>query len=470
LVGINGVSRLGALQYPLITNPIETGIIMKKKIVVAAVALVAGLVTSAPSVTRADTAFDVGSISVTQPDGGYDEPITLNGATFECINDVTKAKNMLGRQYMETQFGLIASYQSAWAQGGSVAANWKPTDPALQKCSFQHKTTESKSKARTFTVTNEKFGQGALVANCDMDLAMNVAFDYNMIIPKTAPTGLMGVLPATSASKWALSFAGSRKCTWTITFGASRSTAATTTSPPTTSPTTSTTIAAAVTQNTLTGTIDQDFTTLPGVTPGISFGCKNLPKTLCVNYTYTSKVIVASGTGELAGISGEGTQTDSRMVPAFLQDMPFEVEGTNAMVIKSSVGQSSRVPTLTVSGVKKAATLKSVIALNVMKATTATPAATAGTSAPSSVAVKLRFTVSTAKKHTCAVTGKKGTTTVTLAKNIKSSSTGSVATSLTSSGVRSKLGLAKGKSTVLTVTCKLGTKSVVKRFTQKLSS
>lgn len=437
---------------------------MKKKILVAAFALVAGIATSAPSVTHADTTFDVGSISVTQPDGGYDNPIALNGATFECVNDVTKAKNMLGRQYMETQIGLIASYQQAWASNGAVAANWLPTDPALQHCSFQHKTTESKSETKTFTISNDKFGPGTFVANCDMDLTMNVAFDYNMIITKTAPTGNTGVLPATSASKWALSFAGSRQCTWTITFGASSS--ATT---PTTSPTTSTTVAGSDTKNTLTGTIDQDFTTLPGATPGISFGCKNLPKTLCVNYTYTSKVIVASGTGELAGISGEGIQTDSRMVPAALSDMPFEVDGANAVVIKSSVGRSLRVPTLTLSGVKKAATLKSVIALNVTKAATSTKA----------VAAKLRFTVPKAKKAICKVTGKKLTVsatgkkltaTVTLAKNIKSSSKGTVVTKLTSPGVRSKLRLAKGKSTVLTVTCKSGTKSVVKRFTQKLSS
>lgn len=426
---------------------------MKKKFVSVSMLAIAGLLSAFPTISRADETFTIGSITVTKPDQGYDQEIELNGAAFDCTNSATSAKTKFDRTYFEARIDEVNAQVQNWMRNGGT---WAPVDPPMQQCSFKHTITESKL-AKTFTVSNSTYGQGTIASVCDMDLVMNVAFDYNMKVSRANP-GMTMVLPTTSATNWKLSFAGNRKCDWTLTFpSASSPTQSATDSIP------STTVAA--TANKLVGTIDQDFTTLPGVVPAISFSCR-VPnsKTLCVEYAYTSKMGVSSGAGVFAGVTGEGVQTDTRIVPAFLIDMPFEVDGDNKTVIPASLHRSLRLPTLNILGVKKFGTLKSVIALTLTKKATSSSTA----SSPSTASSKLSFSIPTAKKATCAVTGKSGKKTVSLAKGVRTTATGRLATSLTSASVRSKLRLSAGKTTTLTVTCTVGAKKVAKTFRQTL--
>ena len=231
------------------------------------------------------------------------------------------------------------------------------------------------------------------------------------------------VLPATKAWPWTLGFSGTRTCTWKLTFGSTGE---------------------------LSGTIAQNFGDLPKTQASVAWNCKEgYTKVICVSYTVTSEITVTGGTNSFEGATGSGIQTDVRILPALLVDMPFEADST--VLAASSVGRY-KLPVLKLAD--KIAKPKSTVSLRFKSKAPATK--------------KLSYTVSNARKATCSVTGKSGTRNVTLVKSVKSSSKGVITTSLTSSTLRSKLKLTAGKTASLTITCAVGKSKVVRRVTQVL--
>jgi hypothetical protein len=318
----------------------------------------------------------------------------------------------------------ISAQVGAWrlAKVSNPNAPWAPVNPPKQSCNFPFTSKESNTDA-SFPVTSTKFGSGSFATTCTTEFKMDTNFVYTMTIPTADPVGNAMVLPNTKAWPWSLGFSGTRNCTWKLTFGSAGE---------------------------LSGTIAQNFGDLPKTQANVAWNCKEgYTKVICVSYTVTSEITVTGGTNSFEGATGSGIQTDVRILPALLVDMPFEADST---VLAASSGGRYKLPVLKLADA--IAKPKSTVSLRFKPKASATK--------------KLSYTVSNARKATCSVTGKSGARNVTLVKSVKSSSKGVISTSLTSSTLRSKLKLTAGKTASLTITCAVGKAKVVRRVSQVL--
>jgi len=426
LLVIAGVITATTLSSNASAPPDSTGATTTTTTTIATpvVAGCATTVSGATSTTIDEAFINLCDVVLTRKDEGYDEPVTLNGATFKCTSIPSGTTTDFNRAYFENRMEEISAQVRAWrlAKVSNPNAPWAPTDPPKQSCNFPFTSKESNAAA-TFPVTSTKLGAGTFDTKCTTEFIMDTTFIYTMTVPTTTPGDTM-VLPATKAWPWTLGFSGTRTCTWKLAFG---------------------------TTGELSGTIAQNFGDLPKTQASVAWNCKDgYSKVICVSYTVTSEITVTGGTNNFEGASGSGIQTDVRILPALLIDMPFEADGT--VLAASSVGRY-KLPVL-----KLASTIakpKSTVSLRFK-------------SKASAANKKLSYTVSNARKATCSIAGKSGANTVTLVKSIKSSSTGLISTSLTNSTLRSKLKLTTGKIASLTITCTVGKTKVVRRVSQVL--
>jgi hypothetical protein len=394
----------------------------------AATPVVAGCsttVTGATSTTVDEAFVNLCDVVLTRKDEGYDDAVTLNGATFKCTSIPAGTTTDFNRTYFENRMDEISAQVRAWrlAKVSNPNAPWAPVDPPKQSCNFPFTSKESNTDA-TFPVTSTKFGAGSFATTCTTEFKMDTTFVYTMTIPTANPEGNAMVLPATKAWPWSLGFSGTRSCTWKLTFGSTGE---------------------------LSGTIAQNFGDLPKTQANVAWNCKDgYTKVICVSYTVTSEITVTGGTDTFAGASGSGIQTDVRILPAFLIDMPFEADTT---VLAASSGARYKLPVLKLAGTVTKP--KSSVSLRFKSKTSATNK-------------KLSFTVSNARKATCSITGKSGSSNVTLVKSVKSNSKGLINTSLSTSTLRSKLKLAAGKTASLTISCAVGKAKIVRRVSQVL--
>ena len=389
-------------------------------------------VSGATSTTVDEAFINLCDVVLTQKDEGYDDPVTLNGATFKCTSIPSGATTDFNRTYFENRINEISAQVAAWrlAKVSNPNAPWAPVNPPKQSCNFPFISKETNTDT-TFPVTSTKFGAGSFATTCTTEFKMDTTFIYTMTIPTTNPDAnvdsqgrIMGVLPATKAWPWTLGFSGTRECTWKLTFGSTGE---------------------------LSGTIAQNFGDLPKTQANVAWNCKDgYTKVICVSYTVTSEITVTGGTNTFAGATGSGIQTNVRILPALLIDMPFEADST---VLAASSGARYKLPVLKLAD--KIAKPKSTVSLRFKSKASATNK-------------KLSYTVPNARKATCSITGKSGTSNVMLVKSIKSSSTGLVSTSLTTSTLRSKLKLAAGKTASLTISCAVGKSKIVRRVSQVL--
>jgi len=382
-------------------------------------------VSGATSTTVDDAFVNLCDVVLTRKDEGYDEAVTLNGATFKCTSIPAGTTTDFNRTYFENRMGEISAQVGAWrlAKVSNPNTPWAPVNPPKQSCNFPFTSKESNTDA-TFPVTSTKFGAGSFATTCTTEFKMDTTFVYTMTIPTANPDGNAMVLPATKAWPWSLGFSGTRSCTWKLTFDSAGE---------------------------LSGTIAQNFGDLPKTQANVAWNCRTgYTKVICVSYTVTSEITVTGGTDTFAGASGSGIQTDVRILPALLIDMPFEADTT---VLAASSGARYKLPVLKLAGT--VAKPKSSLSLRFKSKTSA-------------VNKKLSFTVSNARKATCSITGKSGSSNVTLVKSVKSSSKGLISTSLSTSTLRSKLKLAAGKTASLTISCAVGKAKVVRRVSQVL--
>ena len=427
LLTMTGVIAVSTLSTNASAPPDSTDVTTTTTTTVAT-PVVAGCSTtvSGATSTTVDEAFiNLCDVVLTQKDEGYDDPVTLNGATFKCTSIPSGATTDFNRTYFENRMNEISAQVGAWrlAKVSNPNALWAPTNPPKQSCNFPFTSKESNTAA-TFPVASTKFGAGSFATTCTTEFKMDTTFIYTMTIPTANPDGNSMVLPATKAWPWSLGFSGTRSCTWKLTFDSTGE---------------------------LSGTIAQNFGDLPKTQANVAWNCKDTyTKVICVSYTVTSEITVTGGTNTFAGATGSGIQTNVRILPALLIDMPFEADGT---VLAASSSARYKLPVLKLAD--KIAKPKSTVSLRFKSKASATNK-------------KLSYTVSNARKATCSITGKSGTSNVMLVKSIKSSSTGLVSTSLTSSTLRSKLKLAAGKTASLTISCAVGKSKVVRRVSQVL--
>jgi hypothetical protein len=386
--------------------------------------VVAGCATtvSGATSTTVDEAFiNLCDAVLTREDEGYDKEVVLNGATFKCTSIPAGTTTDFNRSYFENRMDEISRHVSDW-RNSNPRTTWSPVNPPKQSCNFPFTSKESDTAA-TFPVSSTKFGAGSFATTCTTEFKMDTTFVYTMTIPTSNPEGNSMVLPATKAWPWTLGFSGTRNCTWKLTFGSTGE---------------------------LSGTIAQNFGDLPKTQANVAWNCKEgYTKVICVSYTVTSEITVTGGTNSFEGATGSGIQTDVRILPALLVDMPFEADST---VLAASSGGRYKLPVLKLADA--IAKPKSTVSLRFKPKASATK--------------KLSYTVSNARKATCSVTGKSGARNVTLVKSVKSSSKGVISTSLTSSTLRSKLKLTAGKTASLTITCAVGKAKVVRRVSQVL--
>jgi hypothetical protein len=306
--------------------------------------------------------------------------------------------------------------------------------PAALKCSFSSNIPET-NKAQTVPVTTALYGAGTLATTCDTNRTTNVDFTFNALIPTTFDVK-DGILPTTSASDWKVTFAGFRNCAWSLSFNNGA--------------------------HTLSGTVEQDLTTLDSSTPAISFNCNDFSKTICIQYTLPTNVFAVGGTGDFASAAGTGSLIDTRTLPAALIDMPFEVED---LAVQSASVRSNKKPTL--QSVGASATVKknsSKLKLKLKKSTRptvrlASPPKINGIltlgKGPNGRALKIK--IASVPKSSCSVTGKKGKKNIQLVKRTRDAD-GVLKTSLTSSSLKRALGASTGKTVSITISCQVGTK------------
>ena len=378
-------------------------------------------VSGATSTTIDEAYINLCDVVLTRKDEGYDDAVELNGATFKCT-DPAGATTAFNRDFYMDRINEINSQVSAWLNT-SPRATWAPVNPSKQNCSFPFTSKESNT-ATSFPVTSSKFGAGSFATTCTTEFKMDTTFIYTMTIPTSDPVGNDMVLPQTKAWPWTVGFSGTRNCTWKLTLG---------------------------TTGELSGTIAQNFGNLPKTQASVAWNCKEgFTKVICVSYTVTSEITVTGGTNAFEGATGSGIQTDVRILPALLIDMPFEA---NSNVSAASAGARYKRPVLKFAS----AIAKPKSSLSLRFKPKALP-----------TNKKLSFTVSKARKATCSITGKSGSRNITLVKTVKSSSKGLISTSLTTATLRTKLKLSATKKASLTITCTVGKKKVVQRVSQVL--
>ena len=423
LLAIAGVITVSALGTSASAPPVSTEPTTTTTIATPVVAGCATTVSGATSTTVDEAFINLCDAVLTREDEGYDKEVVLNGATFKCTSIPAGTTTDFNRSYFENRMDEISRQVSDW-RNSNPRTTWSPVNPPKQSCNFPFTSKESDTAA-TFPVSSTKFGAGSFATTCTTEFKMDTTFVYTMTIPTSNPEGNSMGLPATKAWPWTLGFSGTRNCTWKLTFGSTGE---------------------------LSGTIAQNFGDLPKTQANVAWNCKEgYTKVICVSYTVTSEITVTGGTNSFAGATGSGIQTDVRILPALLIDMPFEAEGPDKTVFASSGGRY-KLPVLKLAD--KIAKPKSTLSLRFKPKASATK--------------KLSYTVSNARKATCSVTGKSGARNVTLVKRVKSSSKGLISTSLTSSTLRSKLKLTAGKTASLTITCAVGKAKVVRRVSQVL--
>jgi hypothetical protein len=400
-------------------------------------------VSGATSTTIDEAFINLCDLVLTQKDEGYDEAVTLNGATFTCTDVSTGTKTAFNRTYFENRMDDISRQVGAW-RNTNPRVTWAPVNPSKQSCDFPF-TSKLSNVSTSFPMTSTKFGTGSFDTTCTTEFKMSTNFVYTMTIPTTNPDTnvdsqgrLLMTLPITKAWPWTLGFSGTRNCTWKLTVG---------------------------TTGELSGTIAQNFGDLPKTQANVAWNCKDgFTKVICVSYTVTSEITVTGGTNAFNGASGSGIQTDVRILPALLIDMPFEAD--------SNISSASAGARYKPSVLKMASTVpkpKSSLSLRFKSTAAPTKSTTSSTeSTTSSTNKKLSYTVSNARKATCSIAGKSGSRNITLVKAVKSSSTGLISTSLTSATLRTKLKLSVGKTASLTITCAVGKTKVVRRVSQVL--
>jgi hypothetical protein len=425
LLAIAGVMTVSSLSTSASAPPSSTDSTTTTTIATPVVAGCSTAVSGATSTTVDETFINLCDAVLTRKDEGYDDAVELNGATFKCTSIPSGTTTAFNRTYFENRMDEISAQVGAWrlAKVSNPNAPWAPVNPPKQSCNFPFTSKESNTDA-TFPVTSTKFGSGSFATTCTTEFKMDTNFVYTMTIPTADPVGNAMVLPNTKAWPWSLGFSGTRNCTWKLTFGSAGE---------------------------LSGTIAQNFGDLPKTQANVEWNCRTgYTKVICVSYTVTSEITVTGGTNTFAGASGSGIQTDVRILPALLIDMPFEADST---VLAASSGGRYKLPVLKLAGT--IAKPKSSLSLR-FKAKA------------SSANKKLSYTVSNARKATCSIAGKSGSRNVTLVKSVKSNAKGLINTSLTTSTLRSKLKLASGKSASLTITCAVGKAQVVRRVSQVL--
>jgi hypothetical protein len=427
LLAIAGVMTVSSLSTSASAPPNSTDATTTTTTTIATpvVAGCATTVSGATSTTVDETFINLCDAVLTRKDEGYDDAVELNGATFKCTSIPSGTTTAFNRTYFENRMDEISAQVGAWrlAKVSNPNAPWAPVNPPKQSCNFPFTSKESNTDA-TFPVTSTKFGSGSFATTCTTEFKMDTNFVYTMTIPTADPVGNAMVLPNTKAWPWSLGFSGTRNCTWKLTFGSAGE---------------------------LSGTIAQNFGDLPKTQANVEWNCRTgYTKVICVSYTVTSEITVTGGTNTFAGASGSGIQSDVRILPALLIDMPFEADST---VLAASSGGRYKLPVLKLAGT--IAKPKSSLSLR-FKAKA------------SSANKKLSYTVSNARKATCSIAGKSGSRNVTLVKSVKSNAKGLINTSLTTSTLRSKLKLASGKSASLTITCAVGKAQVVRRVSQVL--
>ena len=421
LLAIAGVITVSALGTSASAPPVSTEPTTTTTIATPVVAGCATTVSGATSTTVDEAFINLCDAVLTREDEGYDKEVVLNGATFKCTSIPAGTTTDFNRSYFENRMDEISRQVSDW-RNSNPRTTWSPVNPPKQSCNFPFTSKESDTAA-TFPVSSTKFGAGSFATTCTTEFKMDTTFVYTMTIPTSNPEGNSMVLPATKAWPWTLGFSGTRNCTWTLTFGSTGE---------------------------LSGTIAQNFGDLPKTQANVAWNCKEgYTKVICVSYTVTSEITVTGGTNSFEGATGSGIQTDVRILPALLVDMPFEADST--VLAASSVGRY-KLPVLKLAD--KIAKPKSTVSMRFKPKASATK--------------KLSYTVSNARKATCSVTGKSGARNVTLVKSVKSNSKGLISTSLTSSTLRSKLKLTAGKTASLTITCAVGKTKVVRRVSQVL--
>ena len=379
-------------------------------------------VSGATSTTIDETYINLCDVVLTRKDEGFDDIVTINGATFKCTSSLDGTATDFNRGYFENRMDEINSQVSAW-RNTNPRTTWAPVNPPKQSCNFPSVSKEDNATT-SFPVTSTKFGAGSFATTCTTEFKMDTTFIYTMTIPTSDPVGNDMVLPQTKAWPWTVGFSGTRNCTWKLTLG---------------------------TTGELSGTIAQNFGNLPKTQASVEWNCKDeFTKVICVSYTVTSEITVTGGTNTFEGATGSGIQTDVRILPALLIDMPFEADGT---VLAASAGARYKRPVLKFAS----AIAKPKSSLSLRFKPKALP-----------TNKKLSFTVSKARKATCSITGKSGSRNITLVKTVKSSSKGLISTSLTTATLRTKLKLSATKKASLTITCTVGKKKVVQRISQVL--
>jgi hypothetical protein len=422
LLAITGVITVSALGTSASAPPVSTEPTTTTTIATPVVAGCATTVSGATSTTVDEAFINLCDAVLTREDEGYDKEVVLNGATFKCTSIPAGTTTDFNRSYFENRMDEISRQVSDW-RNSNPRTTWSPVNPPKQSCNFPFTSKESDTAA-TFPVSSTKFGAGSFATTCTTEFKMDTTFVYTMTIPTSNPEGNSMVLPATKAWPWTLGFSGTRNCTWKLTFGSTGE---------------------------LSGTIAQNFGDLPKTQANVAWNCKEgYTKVICVSYTVTSEITVTGGTNSFEGATGSGIQTDVRILPALLVDMPFEADST---VLAASSGGRYKLPVLKLADA--IAKPKSTVSLRFKPKASATK--------------KLSYTVSNARKATCSVTGKSGARNVTLVKSVRSSSKGVISTSLTSSTLRSKLKLTAGKTASLTITCAVGKAKVVRRVSQVLN-
>ena len=362
-------------------------------------------VVSVLSVPPADalTPIDPGDFTVTMdnPGAGADQ-------TKPTMNCTVSNQSMTLQSYVDNVVG-------SWNQPGAA--------PPPATC-VMSRTSTLTNAALTGTVVNKTVGQGTIVQSCDMNQKVDISFTLTGTV---TPSGR-----SVTASAFSNSMTGFQACAWAMTFGDASS-------------------------SRLTGTIEQTFGFSGGGEPvecPSTYAQMASQGTLyCLTVTSISKVYVVGGAGAFASTGGEGQFTTSSIAPVVIPKTG-SVQGASVREVAAARAVVPAVDSASSANGLKLALLagaKPTVRLVSPPNTGSGRSLGLGPNGASLMSVK----IASVPGSRCGVTAKTGAKLKTLLPPLTDAD-GVIASSITASVVKAKLGVKTGAKITLGLSCTSG--------------
>ena len=384
----------------------------KFRLLLTAIATGAVVLVPATGASAANT-FDPGDFTVTM-NGGGSGPSSGQPPAINCTAaNVTMSLS-----------SYIQNLDRMWSQTAAPPA----------ACSMVNESVQT-NQALTGTVNNKNIGDGDMLQTCDMKQTLTMSFTYSATVAA-------GSAPVPTVTDFKNVLSGFQACAWAMSFRDAQSTK-------------------------LSGTVEQTFgmtsdsakIDCPASVLAKMNGAPSGSNFYCVPWEMNAKVYVVGGSGYFADTGGEGSFSRADVAPIVIPGIGG-VSGASAGVARALSAVMALLPqadtSQTASAMKMALLKGAKASVRLVSPAPVSGKRSLGVGPDGSTQVQVK--VSAAPGAACSISAKSGSKTKTLSAS-KKDSDGMVTTSITAATVKSKLAAKTGAKVMLSVYCKVGSKT-----------